>query len=61
MAKDALEGFIEVLLEMGNPLPEPSNIKNISVINGMVMMMVASASLFPAFTNFSKGGVSVTS
>jgi predicted RNase H-like HicB family nuclease len=59
MAKDVLEGFIEVLLEMGNPLPEPSNIKNVSAINGMVMMMAASASLFPAFTEISKGGVSV--
>ena len=41
MAKDALEGYIELLLEMGKPLPEPSNIKDINVINGMVMMVVA--------------------
>jgi predicted RNase H-like HicB family nuclease len=41
MAKDALEGFIEILLEMGKPLPEPSKIKDVNSDNGMVMMVVA--------------------
>jgi len=41
MAKDALEGFIGVLLEMGKPLPEPSDIKDIAVDDGLVMMVVA--------------------
>ena len=41
MAKDALEGFIDVLFEMGKPLPKPSDIKDIAVDNGLVMMVVA--------------------
>ena len=41
MAKDALEGFIEVLLEMGVDLPKPSNIKDVAAVNGLVMMVVA--------------------
>ena len=41
MAKDALEGYIEVILEMGKELPAPSNIKQITVDNGFVMMVVA--------------------
>jgi len=41
MAKDALEGYIDVLLEMGKPLPTPSDIKNIKINNGLIMMVVA--------------------
>jgi len=41
MAKDALEGYIEVILEMERELPEPSNIKEISADNCFVMMVVA--------------------
>ena len=41
MAKDALEGFIEVLLEMGVDLPKPSSIKDVAAVNGLVMMVVA--------------------
>jgi len=41
MAKDALEGYIEVILEMGKELPKPSNIKEITVDDGFVMMVVA--------------------
>ena len=41
MAKDALEGYIEVTLEMGKELPKPSNIKEITVDDGFVMMVVA--------------------
>jgi len=41
MAKDALEGYIEVHLELGKELPEPSEINNIEINNGFVMMVVA--------------------
>ena len=41
MAKDALEGYIEVILEMGKELPKPSNIKDITAENGFIMMVVA--------------------
>jgi predicted RNase H-like HicB family nuclease len=41
MAKDALEGYIEVILEMGKELPKPSYIKEVAVDNGFVMMVVA--------------------
>jgi len=41
MAKDALEGYIEFILEMGKELPKPSNIKEITVDDGFVMMVVA--------------------
>ncbi|MCL2698928.1 MAG: type II toxin-antitoxin system HicB family antitoxin [Defluviitaleaceae bacterium] len=41
MAKSALEGYIDVLLEMGKILPKPSNIKDIRSNNGLVMMVVA--------------------
>jgi predicted RNase H-like HicB family nuclease len=41
MAKEALEGYIEVNLEMGRNLPEPSNIKEITVNDGIVMLVVA--------------------
>jgi len=41
MAKDALEGYIEVLLEMNKPLPKPSNLKDITADNGCVMLVVA--------------------
>ena len=41
MAKDALEGYIEVIFELGKELPNPSNINEISVDDGFVMMVVA--------------------
>ena len=41
MAKDALEGYIEVVLEMGKELPNPSDIKEITIGNGLVMMVIA--------------------
>jgi len=41
MAKDALEGYIEVTLELGNQLPTPSSIKDLAVNNGITMMVVA--------------------
>jgi predicted RNase H-like HicB family nuclease len=41
MAKDALEGYIEFTLEMGKELPKPSNIKEITVDDGFVMMVAA--------------------
>lgn len=41
MAKKALEGYIGVLLELGNGLPKPSGIDTIVIENGLVMMVVA--------------------
>ena len=41
MAKDALEGYIEVLLEMGKELPKPSKIEEIALDNCFVMMVIA--------------------
>jgi predicted RNase H-like HicB family nuclease len=41
MAKDALEGYIEFMLEMRKELPKPSSINEITVDNGFVMMVVA--------------------
>ena len=41
MAKDALEGFIEVLLEMGEEIPKPSDMKDIAAENGIVMLVIA--------------------
>ena len=47
MAKDALEGYIEVILEMGKELPSPSNINDVPVDKGIVMMVVADALNMP--------------
>jgi len=41
MAKDALEGYIGVLLELGKELPAPSDINDIDNSKGLVMMVVA--------------------
>jgi len=41
MAKEALEGYIEVLLELGKDIPKPSDIKDIKIQNGFTMMVVA--------------------
>jgi len=41
MAKEAAEGFIEVLLDMGKTLPKPSNLEDVKVDNGCVMLIVA--------------------
>ena len=42
MAEDALEGFIEVaFLDEGIEPPKPSNIKDVQVDNGIVMLVVA--------------------
>jgi len=41
MAKEALEGYLSVLFELGNELPNPSDISNIDIGNGLVMMVVA--------------------
>jgi predicted RNase H-like HicB family nuclease len=43
MAKEALEGYIDVLLELGKTLPKASSIKDVCVDNGFVMMVVADA------------------
>lgn len=47
MAKDALEGYIEVILELGKDLPNPSNVKDIVIDNGFVMMVVADVANMP--------------
>jgi len=41
MAKDALEGYIEVVFELGKELPKPSSVQDIAISNGFVMMVVA--------------------
>jgi predicted RNase H-like HicB family nuclease len=41
MAKEALEGHIETLLERNITLPNPTNIKNVKVSDGCVMLVVA--------------------
>ena len=43
MAKEALEGYIAVLLEMGKVIPKPSNILDIDIEKGFAMMVVADA------------------
>jgi len=41
MATESLELYIEVALEAGEALPKPSDIKDVSVENGCVMLVVA--------------------
>ena len=41
MAKEALELYIEVILEKGGLIPTPSAVKNVSVENGVVMVVIA--------------------
>ena len=41
MAKEALEGYISVLLELNTKLPKPSNLNDIAAEKGLVMMVVA--------------------
>ena len=41
MAKDALEGYISVLLELDKELPKPSSINDVKAKKGLVMMVVA--------------------
>jgi len=41
MAKEALEGYIEVLLELGKDVPKPSDITDNEIHNGFKMMVVA--------------------
>ncbi|MCL2603757.1 MAG: type II toxin-antitoxin system HicB family antitoxin [Defluviitaleaceae bacterium] len=48
MAKDALEGYIETILEMEKELPKPSKIQTIKSDDGFVMMVVADVLNMPA-------------
>jgi len=41
MAKDALEGFIDVLLELNKEIPKASDINDIKICDGVVMMVIA--------------------
>ena len=41
MAIEALEGYIEVFLEMEKDIPKPSSIIDVETKNGFVMMVVA--------------------
>jgi len=41
MAKEALEGYIEVLLELGTEIPKPSKINEIIPDKGSIMIVVA--------------------
>jgi len=41
MAKEALEGYLGVLLELGEEPPSSSDINDIDLSNGLVMMVIA--------------------
>ena len=41
MAKEALEGYISVLMDLGQELPPPSNIDDLLQEKGLIMMVVA--------------------
>jgi len=59
MAKDALEGYIETLLEMGKTLPTPTDISNIKTSNGCVMLVVADIENMKTQTKFVKKTLSI--
>jgi hypothetical protein len=40
MAKEALELYIEVILEKGETLPPPSAVKDVTTENGVVMVVI---------------------
>ena len=40
MAKEALELYVEVILEKGEKLPTPSAVKDVAVENGVVMLVI---------------------
>ena len=41
MAKEALEAYLEVILELGKDIPKPSSINDVRIENCFVMMVVA--------------------
>ena len=41
MAKDALESYIDIHIDLGKSLPTPSNLNDIKINNGVVMLVVA--------------------
>ena len=59
MAKDALEGYIETLLEMNRKIPAPTNITDIKVNNGCVMLVVADIENMKTQTRYIKKTLSI--
>jgi predicted RNase H-like HicB family nuclease len=57
MAKDALEGFIELLLENNEPLPKPSDINNVD--GNRVMLVVADIENIKSQTRYVKKTLSI--
>jgi hypothetical protein len=46
MAKRALEGFLDVLLELGRILPKPTKVTDVEADKGCVMLVVADVANF---------------
>ena len=59
MAKEALELYIEVLLEEGRVLPAPSKISDVTVENGCVMLVVADIENIKSQTRYVKKTLSI--
>jgi predicted RNase H-like HicB family nuclease len=59
LAKDALEGYVEVLLEEKKPLPVPSKLTDVSVENGCVMLVVADIENIKSQTRYVKKTLSI--
>ena len=41
MAKNALEGYIDTYIDLNKTIPEPSDLKDVSTDDGVVMLVVA--------------------
>ena len=59
MAKDALEGYIEILLEMGKKLPMPTDVAEVKADNGCVMLVVADIENMKTQTRYVKKTLSI--
>ena len=59
MAKDALEGYIETLLEMQKTLPNPTNIADVKINDGCVMLVVADIENMKTQTRYVKKTLSI--
>lgn len=59
MAKGALEDWVETMLEIDEPLPEPSNIQDIPVENGCVMLVVADVRNIKSQTRYVRKTLSI--
>ena len=59
MAKDALEGFVETLLEEDMTLPEPSDIEGLDPEGGTLMLVVAEVKNMKKQTRYVKKTLSI--